>query len=77
MSDGTLDRELAAAIREMDPARVAKTYARAADLMEADGDVDGACFLLTQAMIFALEAGDPLAGKLRARLIAYGREIER
>ena len=75
MSDAGLDRDLAEAFRAGDPARIARVYAKAADLMEMDGNLDGACFQLTQAMIFALEAGDPMAHDLRARLVAHGREI--
>ncbi len=37
-------------------------------------DVDAECFYLTHAFVFALEAGDPRAGILRARLVKHGRE---
>ncbi len=35
---------------------------------------DAAAFYLTHAYVFALEAGDPRAGPLRARLVEMGRE---
>lgn len=75
MSDD-LDGMLAAALAARDIATVVETYMRAAQMAEAAGDTDRGCFLLTQAWIFALEAGDARAGSLRARLIAQGRETE-
>ncbi|MEM8823198.1 MAG: hypothetical protein AAGF30_06275 [Pseudomonadota bacterium] len=44
-------------------------YLRAAD----DLDGDARAFFLTQAWIFALEAGDPRADSLRATLSEMGR----
>ncbi len=76
MRDG-LDRDLDAALAAGNAARIAKVYARAAEMLETEREIDGACFMLTQAWIFALEAGDPLAQELRARLVAHGRESER
>ena len=49
-------------------------YRDGADTSEAAGRIDEACFLLTQAYIWALEAGFPEASNLHARLRAYGRE---
>lgn len=46
-------------------------YAEAADRMN---DLDAACFFLTHAYVFALEAGAPEAAPLHARLKAQGRE---
>ena len=77
MNAGELDEELLAAHAAEDGARLVNGYARAADLAEGEGDVDRACFFLTQAWIFALEAGDIRANELRARLVAHGREVER
>lgn len=51
-------------------------YTIAADRAEASGQLDGACFFLTHAWVYALEAGDPRAAHLKARLVAYGREVE-
>lgn len=49
-------------------------YTEAATRAEASGDIDATCFFLTQAYVFALEAGHEAAGSLRSRLIAHGRE---
>lgn len=46
-------------------------YTQAADRAET---LDAACFFLTHAYIFALEAGAFEAADLHARLIAHGRE---
>jgi hypothetical protein len=45
--------------------------AEAADRMN---EIDAACFFLTHAYVFALEAGASEAGVLHARLKAQGRE---
>ena len=37
-------------------------------------EIDAACFFLTHAYVFALEAGASEAGVLHARLKAQGRE---
>jgi hypothetical protein len=68
-----LDDTLLQAHERQDGAALSGLYARAADLAEAAGDVDRACFFLTHAWIFALEQGDPSATDLRARLLAQGR----
>jgi hypothetical protein len=52
---------------------IAFHYARAAVQAEEQGDTDRACFFLTHAWIFALEAGDPIAAEHRSRLAGYGR----
>ncbi len=49
-------------------------YAQAADELEADGDTDAACFYLTQAYIFALDAGLPSATAYNKRLADHGRD---
>lgn len=74
MTPELLEEELLAAHANRDLHRLARGYARAADLAELGGQVDQACFFLTQGWIFALEAGDPLSDTLKARLIAHGRE---
>jgi hypothetical protein len=76
MSDDRLDHDLIRALQAGDLVGVARTYADAADMMETGGDVDRACFFYTQAWVFAMEAGHPLAEQLRARLVAHGRETE-
>ncbi|SLN48575.1 hypothetical protein PSA7680_02505 [Pseudoruegeria aquimaris] len=47
---------------------------REAALLVLPAESDRAAFYLTQAFIFALEAGDARAEELRARLHALGRE---
>jgi hypothetical protein len=49
-------------------------YAAAADSHEAAGDIDAACFFLTQAYVFALETDHPAAAGLHRRLKARARE---
>ncbi len=74
MNEAELEAMLLAAHAERDGARLAEGYALAADFAERAGEVDRACFFLTQAWIFALDVGAPNAGALRARLVAHGRE---
>ena len=69
-----LDASLLAAHARGDGPALAELYARAADRCEAEGALDACCFYLTQAYVFALEAGLETADLLRGRLIAYGRE---
>jgi len=54
-----------------DRARLIRLYEQAAD---SAGDLDAACFFLTHAYVFALEAGHPQAPHLHRRLKAHGRE---
>ncbi len=53
-----------------------RLYTAAADREEQANQTDRACFFLTHAWIFALEAGDPRSHALKARLVAHGREVE-
>ncbi len=46
-------------------------YTRAA---EQANSLDAACFFLTHAYVFALEAGAAAAADLHARLVCHGRE---
>jgi len=57
-----------------DGVALAQLYGQAADLAEANGDINGCCFFLTQAYVFALQADAPEAEPLHVRLLAYGRE---
>ena len=57
-----------------DESALARLYGCAADAAEAAGEIDAACFFLTQAYVFALSAGAPQADLLHARLLAHGRE---
>ena len=68
------DAALLAAHAAGDHATLVTLYAAEADRLEAAGEIDAACFYLTQAFVFALEAGVPQARALNARLVAHGRE---
>lgn len=69
MSD--LNAQMLAAHAKADRGALISLYAEAAD---GAADVDAACFYLTHAYVFALEAGDARADGLRAQLIRHGRE---
>ena len=66
----SLEQELLAAHERDDQEALITGYTKAAD---AENDVDAACFFLTHAYIFALEAGDARAETLRDRLASHGR----
>ncbi|MEO4042875.1 hypothetical protein AAFN47_14825 [Hoeflea sp. CAU 1731] len=69
-----IDAELLAAHERSDGQALAWLYEAAAAFKDEQGDVDAACFFLTQAYVFALEAGLDQSAALRERLIANGRE---
>lgn len=54
----------------------AQVIAQYVEVAEAETTRQGAAFYLTHAYVHALEAGDPAAKTLRARLIALGAEVE-
>lgn len=56
-----------------DTLELSKLYRQAAEQMGIVGDDDAAGFYLTQAFVFALEAGDPLADQLCRELKSLGR----
>ncbi|MFY1706618.1 hypothetical protein [Tritonibacter scottomollicae] len=68
-----LHAAILAAHAQHDLERLVDLYAIAADSKEVEGDVDATCFFLTQAFVFALEAGAARAHELNRRLVAYGR----
>ncbi len=70
----SLERRLLDAHGRDDPGELCALYAEAADLKEAEGDVDATCFYLTHAFVYALQAGDDVAEALQRRLWRYGRE---
>lgn len=74
MDRAALDAALIAAHAADDLARLVVLYTEAGDRAERAGDVDAACFYLTHAYVFALEAGDAAAEALHTRLMAHGRE---
>jgi hypothetical protein len=68
------EETLLAAHAAGDEETLVKCYAAEADRLEAAGDVDAACFYLTQAYVYALHAGLAEAQDLHVRLVANGRE---
>ena len=70
-----LNQALLAAHRADDGVALVALYTQAGDLAEARGDVNAACFFLTHAYIFALEAGAEAASELNGRLADHGREV--
>ena len=69
-----LDAALIAAHQAQDCSALVDLYWDAARAREATGDIDAACFFLTQAYVFALQADDPRAAQLHLRLNRHGRE---
>lgn len=69
-----LDAALMAAHERRDFRKLTQLYHEAALHKRQQGDEDAACFLLTQAYVFALECGHPLADALHLELKANGRE---
>lgn len=69
MSD--LDDRLLRAHAAGAPEPLVTLYAEAADTAATP---EAAGFYLTQAYVYALDAGHPMARDLRARLVALGRE---
>jgi hypothetical protein len=66
-----LDAAMISAHAARDQAALISLYTQAAD---AANDLDAACFYLTHAYVFALEAGAAQARALHARLLRHGRE---
>ncbi|MGI3184879.1 hypothetical protein [Nioella aestuarii] len=66
-----LDQRLLAAHAADDRAALITLYTEASEAAEHPVARN---FYLTHAYVFALEAGVPLAGELRARLVEYGAE---
>lgn len=69
----TLNDELLAAHARNDGKVLARLYTQAAERHESAGEIDAACFFLTHAFVFALEAGAPEAKTLNHRLAQRGR----
>lgn len=70
----TLDAALLAAHAAGDSRALVALYTRAGNWREGLGDIDGACFYLTHAYVYALATGAAEADALHARLLAQGRE---
>ncbi|MCK0148679.1 hypothetical protein MWU54_01470 [Marivita sp. S6314] len=65
-----LHADLLAAHATGDPDALVASYVAAADQQD---EIEAVCFFLTNAYVFALEAGHPRTGELRERLAAHGR----
>jgi len=70
-----LEKRILAAHGLNDGFRLAELYAQGAEIKREAGELDAAGFLLTQAFVFALESGHPMAEILRAKLVADDREL--
>jgi len=68
-----LEVRLLAAHAAGDLSALVMLYSEAADHAAAGHHYEKECFFLTHAWIFALEIGDLLADRLRARLAENGR----
>ena len=66
-----LDALMIAAHEAHDQKALIRLYTQAAD---TSNNLDAACFYLTHAYVFALDAGAPEAKALHARLKQHGRE---
>ncbi|MES0864281.1 hypothetical protein ABLN87_18175 [Ruegeria sp. SCPT10] len=73
MDRDVLDRDLLDAHERYDQEALVRLYTIAADERELAQDIDAACFYLTHAFVFALEAGAPEADNLNQRLAERGR----
>ncbi|MBQ4825144.1 hypothetical protein J4729_11385 [Leisingera sp. HS039] len=73
MECADLDRALLQAHEDKDNAELVRLYTLAGDRAEEAGNIDAACFYLTHAFVFALEAGLPEARELNRRLAERGR----
>ena len=55
--------------------RLCTLYLKAGELLEADGDIDAACFLFTHAYVFGLDSGNQDDCRAaRAKLVMHGRD---
>ena len=66
-----LDARMIAAHDADDKGALVRLYTLAA---ERANSLDAACFFLTHAYVFALEAGAATTADLHARLVSHGRE---
>ncbi|KIC17196.1 hypothetical protein [Leisingera sp. ANG-DT] len=73
MERADLDQALLQAHEDKDSAVLVRLYTLAGDQAEEAGNIDAACFYLTHAFVFALEAGLPEAKELNRRLADRGR----
>ena len=72
-SASDLEDAILSAYAAEDQVELIRLYRRAADIAEAENDIDQAAFFLTYAWIYALELGHEDATKLCQRLADWGR----
>lgn len=73
MDRETLETALLNAHEQDNQEALVRLYTVAGDEAELRQDIDAACFYLTHAFVFALQAGAPEAATLNARLADRGR----
>jgi len=69
----TVEKALLLAHEQNNYSDLVTYYSKAATLMENQGDIDAACFYLTQAYVYAMECGSDQAQELHNRLAKHGR----
>ncbi len=69
-----MENKLLEAVKRHDLEVLTQIYTDAANASEQRGNIDEACFFLTQAYVCALQQGADIAVELRLRLVEYGRE---
>jgi hypothetical protein len=74
VDDTALDTSMLVAHDAGDISALVDLYQQAAELREASGDIEAACFYLTHAYVFALDLGRDDAVDLYGRLKDHGRE---
>lgn len=70
----TLEERVLAADKIGDQEQLAGLYKDLAQRLDAQGDVDAACFFMTQAYVLALAVGSPEAARTWRFLRDHGRE---
>lgn len=73
MDREALESALLDAHNRNDTADLVRLYTLAGDQADHHGDIEAACFYLTHAFVYALEAGAPEADGLNKRLADRGR----
>ncbi|GGE61776.1 hypothetical protein [Actibacterium pelagium] len=73
MNRDALEKAILDAHARHDMDDLVRFYTIAGDDAEAEQDIDAACFYLTHAFVFALEAGCSEAKALNKRLAQHGR----
>ena len=67
-----LEEQILAAHANGDGLALSELYFQAAGVKKMAGETEASAFLLTQAYVFALESGHPIAMQAHAELVALG-----